>query len=352
MLNKLKKFSVSGLAILLIVILMALPTGYEDALIYQDADRVRARVLSTDESTVVSSGLIQSGEQICELEILDGRFAGETAQGVNMLSGSLESDKIFEEGDVALVVISYEGDTIRSVTMSDHYRLDKELLLAVLFVLFVQVMPVFEDVYEQLGAQLSPVASTAIRFGGVCSGVALAAGAVLLLVCAAVWALTRMGKRFLFLERLVSWGKKRSRIALAVANRRFTSVLALTLRSGLELEKGLELAAELAENPAVEGKIQICRDLLEEGQSYYDALKATGLFSGFHIQMIKTGNRSGHLDRIMDDISRDYEQQADEAIDNVISRFEPTMVAVLAVAVGLVLLSVMLPLAGVLSTIG
>ena len=213
-------------------------------------------------------------------------------------------------------------------------------------------MPVFEDVYEQLGAQLSPVASTAIRFGGVFSGVALAAGAVLLLVCAAVWALTRMGKRFLFLERLVSWGKKRSRIALAVANRRFTSVLALTLRSGLELEKGLELAAELAENPAVEGKIQICRDLLEEGQSYYDALKATGLFSGFHIQMIKTGNRSGHLDRIMDDISRDYEQQADEAIDNVISRFEPTMVAVLAVAVGLVLLSVMLPLAGVLSTIG
>ena len=226
------------------------------------------------------------------------------------------------------------------------------MLLAVLFVLFVQVMPVFEDVYEQLGAQLSPVASTAIRFGGVFSGVALAAGAVLLLVCAAVWALTRMGKRFLFLERLVSWGKKRSRIALAVANRRFTSVLALTLRSGLELEKGLELAAELAENPAVEGKIQICRDLLEEGQSYYDALKATGLFSGFHIQMIKTGNRSGHLDRIMDDISRDYEQQADEAIDNVISRFEPTMVAVLAVAVGLVLLSVMLPLAGVLSTIG
>ncbi len=137
MLNKLKKFSVSGLAILLIVILMALPTGYEDALIYQDADRVRARVLSTDESTVVSSGLIQSGEQICELEILDGRFAGETAQGVNMLSGSLESDKIFEEGDVALVVISYEGDTIRSVTMSDHYRLDKELLLAVLFVLLL-----------------------------------------------------------------------------------------------------------------------------------------------------------------------------------------------------------------------
>lgn len=226
------------------------------------------------------------------------------------------------------------------------------MLLAVLFVLFVQVMPIFEDVYEQLGAQLSPVASGAIRFGGIFSGAALAVGAVLLFVCGVVWALTRMGKRFSFLEQLTAWVKRRSRIALAVANRRFTSVLALTLRSGLELEKGLELASELAENPAAEEKIKLCRELLEEGQSYYDALKATGLFSGFHIQMIKTGNRSGHLDRIMEDISRDYEQQADEAIDNIIARFEPTMVAVLAVAVGLVLLSVMLPLAGVLSTIG
>ena len=140
MLNKLKKFSVSGLAILLIVILMALPTGYEDALIYQDADRVRARVLSTDESTVVSSGLIQSGEQICELEILDGRFAGETAQGVNMLSGSLESDKIFEEGDVALVVISYEGDTIRSVTMSDLYSISEGISMGVISYVVLNVM--------------------------------------------------------------------------------------------------------------------------------------------------------------------------------------------------------------------
>lgn len=135
--NKLKKNAVSLLAILMIVILMALPTGYEDAAIYQGTDRVKAKVISTDESTVRSSGLIQSGEQYCELEILGGKFKGQTAKGVNMLSGSLESDKIFEEGDVALVVISYQGDTILSVTMSDHYRLDKELILAGMFVVLL-----------------------------------------------------------------------------------------------------------------------------------------------------------------------------------------------------------------------
>ena len=53
----------------------------------------------------------------------------------------------------------------------------------------------------------------------------------------------------------------------------------------------------------------------------------------------------------MEEISNDYEEIADTAIDNMIARFEPTIVAVLAVSVGLVLLSVMLPLAGVLSAI-
>ncbi|MDO5415611.1 MAG: type II secretion system F family protein [Lachnospiraceae bacterium] len=226
------------------------------------------------------------------------------------------------------------------------------MLLTVLFVLFVKVMPIFEDVYAQLGAELSPAAKSAVSIGGIFSGAALVLGGVLVLICGVLWMLSRMGHRFSFLERLLEAGKRRSRIAVAAANRRFTAVLSLTLRSGLELEKGLDLAAELSGNSLVQEKVLKCREMLEEGQSYYQAMKATGLFSGFHIQMIKTGDRSGHLDQVMENLSKDYEQETDDAIDRIIDRFEPTMVAVLAVAVGMVLLSVMLPLVGVLSTIG
>ena len=58
--SRLKKSSVSLVAIFLMVILMVLPTGYEDAVIYQGTDKVKAKVLSTDESTVKSSGLADS----------------------------------------------------------------------------------------------------------------------------------------------------------------------------------------------------------------------------------------------------------------------------------------------------
>ncbi|MBS5282906.1 MAG: type II secretion system F family protein [Clostridiales bacterium] len=226
------------------------------------------------------------------------------------------------------------------------------MLLVVLFVLFSKVMPVFNKVYEQLGAQMSPVALSAIRMGGIFSGGALVMALILGLLAAGLWAASRMGKKLALVEKGVSWIKSRSRIALAVANRRFTAVLALTLKSGMELEKGMDLAKELVENEAVAEKIGKCSEQLQLGGSYYQAMKDTGLFSGFYIQMIKVGNRSGHLDDVMEEISHDYEELADSSIDDMIARFEPTIVAVLAVSVGLVLLSVMLPLAGVLSAIG
>ena len=123
--------------LLAIVILLLMPTGFEGALNYQQAERCRAEVISVNNSAVIDTGLVRSGEQLCQLTILDGMFKGQTVTGVNMLNGSLEQDKIFAPGDTALVVISHDGDEITNVTMSDHFRLGWEALLAVIFAVFL-----------------------------------------------------------------------------------------------------------------------------------------------------------------------------------------------------------------------
>lgn len=123
--------------LLMIAILIAVPTGYEGALIYKGTERAVGKVTETDNSAIISSGLIQSGEQSCTMEIQNGIFQGRVLEGVNFLSGSLEKDKIFKTGDRALLTISYSGNEIKSVIMSDHYRLDKELILLVVFALFL-----------------------------------------------------------------------------------------------------------------------------------------------------------------------------------------------------------------------
>ena len=120
-----------------VILLLLLPTGYEGALLYQEAERCSARVVEVDNSTIIDTGLVRSGEQRCTLEVLDGIFKGRTVEGVNMLNGSLEQDKLFVPGDKALVVISYDGDEVLSVTMTDHDRSTGELVLAALFILLL-----------------------------------------------------------------------------------------------------------------------------------------------------------------------------------------------------------------------
>ena len=123
--------------LLLIAILAVLPTGYEGAVQYKEAERCVAEVTSVDNTSIIDTGLVRSGEQRCTITFLNGMFKGETATAVNLLQGSLEQDKLFSAGDVAQVVVSYDGQTIKRVTMTDYFRVPGELLLAGLFILFL-----------------------------------------------------------------------------------------------------------------------------------------------------------------------------------------------------------------------
>ncbi len=120
--------------IVLIIILILIPTGFEGAQIYQGTERVPAEVLSADNSQIVDNGLIRTGEQSCSVRVLKGKFRDCIIDSaVNMLTGSYENDKIFSVGDKALIIISYNGSEILSAAMIDHYRLDYEIILAVIF---------------------------------------------------------------------------------------------------------------------------------------------------------------------------------------------------------------------------
>ena len=130
----------------LMLVLIFLPTGYEGALSYQNADRVPALVLSTDESDIYDTGLVRTGDQRCRVRILGGQFAGTETDAVNRLGGSLAQDKLFAAGDKAFVVgekafvvVSHSGDAITTVYMTDHFRLGKEAVLAGLFLLLLLV---------------------------------------------------------------------------------------------------------------------------------------------------------------------------------------------------------------------
>ena len=127
------------LSFVFIAILLALPTGFEGAYQFKDAVKCKVEILEADNSSLIDTGLIRTGQQVCKVRFLNGSFKGQTAEGWNMLSGALSQDKLFRSGDKAQAIVHHDGEEIISVNLIDYYRLDGELILALAFALFLVI---------------------------------------------------------------------------------------------------------------------------------------------------------------------------------------------------------------------
>lgn len=116
-------------------ILFFIPTGFEDK--YNQSIRSKALVLSVDDSHIEQRGIVKTGVQNVTVRILDGPFKGTETASTNNLKGQLELDKMFKAGDKALVVIDHEGKNLTYVTVIDHYRINIEAFLFIVFILLL-----------------------------------------------------------------------------------------------------------------------------------------------------------------------------------------------------------------------
>lgn len=123
----------------IIAALLALPTGFEDAQQFKDAEKCKVLVEAVDNSSLINTGLIRTGQQVCTVRFLSGKFKMQTAEGWNMLGGSLSQDKLFRPGDKAQAVVHHYDGEIISVNLINYYRMDGELLLALAFAVFLVV---------------------------------------------------------------------------------------------------------------------------------------------------------------------------------------------------------------------
>jgi len=119
--------------IALSIFLMRLPTGFEKA-IDNNLKPVKAKVIDVDNSKTHKIGLIRTGVQYLEVEVLNGKFKGEKIDYINNFTGKLELDKYYEIGDKVFSVLNTKDNEILSVQVIDRYRLNYEIILLGIFV--------------------------------------------------------------------------------------------------------------------------------------------------------------------------------------------------------------------------
>lgn len=227
------------------------------------------------------------------------------------------------------------------------------LMLLVIAVLLIKVLPMFEDVYRALGGRLTGVAGGLLTLGRLLNKampvlwVLLAAVVVFLALFAAVPA---FNTKILAWWRGI-WGDKG--ISRQMNTARLAQALSMGMASGLSLEESVTLAAGLVEDIAgASERCRDCRSRLEQGETQRNALKNSGLLPATSCHLLELGFKSGAGERSMEKIAADMAENSEAALEEAVSRVEPALVLVCSALVGVILLSVMLPLMHIISAIG
>lgn len=226
------------------------------------------------------------------------------------------------------------------------------MLLAVLIVLMTQVMPVFEEVFEQLGIEVVGITGTVFRIGAIMQKSAVSVLVlVVVIVLACILALkTEKGKASLlaFLQRIPF----AANIFRLLACARFSNALSLALHSGLDMWESFTLASELTEQKQFKANLDRAGRLIEEGGDFGESLRESRVFTGLDARMVSIGFRTGASEAALQKISVNCQTEADNKIQSAINMLEPVLTVILAVLTGVILVSVMLPLLGVMANIG
>ena len=227
------------------------------------------------------------------------------------------------------------------------------LMLLVIAVLLVRVLPIFDDVYASLGGRLTGVAGGLLALG---RGLDAAMPVLWVVLAVAVGFFAAFAGVESFRDRVLAlWRRGRGDrgVSRRMNNARPAQAMAMGMASGLPLGRSMELAASLMEDvPPARARCEDCRARLEGGASLSAAMGESGLLPAGACRLLEIGQRGGTADAAMDKIARDLSEDGEAALEELVSRVEPALVLVCSVMVGVILLSVMLPLMHIMSAIG
>ena len=226
------------------------------------------------------------------------------------------------------------------------------MMLVVIFVLISRVLPIFNQVFVELGSEMTGFAGTLLKLGNSINRYSLVLIMILILLAILYLAATRTKFGQKKTSRFLTVFPLTKRFYESIACQRFASGMAMAMSSGMDTFASLDMVSLLVENEKMREKIAGCKKAIQEGENLADALTNADIFSSLHSRMVAVGFRSGNIDTVMHKIADNYEKETDRRIQSILSILEPTLVIILSLIVGMILLSVILPLMGIMASIG
>lgn len=292
-----------------------------------------------------------------------------TEQGEG-LSAAMEAAGIFPEYAVRMVAAGERAGRMEDVLFqlagyySDQKAMTDKLrgaivypaamlviIIGVLTVMLTMVLPAFLGVYDNLTGSLTDSSYSYVRWAyGLCWA-ALGVMVVLVLILVAGGLLWNSKKRYV-LEAVLEKLPVCASILECLGMFRFTAALSTYLASGEMQDIAVAESMRMTSCRSVERKIRRCAERMKEGHGIAQAAYSEGLFEPVYGRMLLAGERSGSLESVLRKMTELLAGHCYNLVDRLVGIVDPVLSGLLMLTVGMSLLSVMLPLIGMMNAVG
>jgi type IV pilus assembly protein PilC len=218
------------------------------------------------------------------------------------------------------------------------------IAVVVLAVILVFVIPVFEEMFADFGGELPVPTQIVVKASEMVKSKILYIIIALGLFGFALrkFYKTEKGQDVVddLLLRIPVFGELLRKVAVA----KFTRTMGTMLASGVAILEALDIVAKTAGNRTVEKAVYDVRSGIAEGRTMADPLQESGVFPAMVCQMISVGESTGALDAMLEKIADFYDEEVDQAVDNLTSLIEPFMLVFLGVTIGGLVVAMYLPI--------
>ena len=284
-------------------------------------------------------------------------------------SEAIDLTKAFDDYMVNLVKVGETSGNLDDVmqSLSEYYaRIDDitnklkqaltyPIILIIMMVVVVgiivfKVLPIFKDVLNGLGSDLSSYANSFMEFGQIFSLICFAVLLVLVIVIIAGYLYQRI-THVNVLSSVVQKSFLTRKLSRALNKAQITYALSLFISSGYDLQEAMKFVPKLVDDKQLRANLEKCNEDLINGDSFVEVIKKYQIYQGMQLNMIQVGFKTGQVDIIMKQLSNSFQEEVSRAIDQFLNIIEPTIVTLLSLVVGIVLMSVMLPLISIMSSL-
>jgi type IV pilus assembly protein PilC len=219
-------------------------------------------------------------------------------------------------------------------------------------VMLVFVVPVFQQMFADFGSSLPVPTQMVVDLSDFVKGNFHFIIAGIFVLIYAVKKVYKTEKGRMLIDRMLLKMPVLGPLLRRVAVAKFTRTLGTMLQSGVPILESLNVVARTAGNKVIEQAVFRVTDSISEGRPIAEPLEETGVFPGMVVQMINVGESTGALDIMLTKIADFYDEEVDQAVENLTAAIEPLMMVFLGGMIGGLVVAMYLPIFSMAGAIG